>query len=182
MPLFPPPSFLAAFGPYDWGILGLYLLAMLLIGVIAAWRERHRKSSAEEFFLAGRSMPTWALAISIVGASLSAATFIGVPDRAYAGNLTYLILNAGNFIAVFVVGFVFVPRLYRAGTVTIYGYLAQRYGEGARIAVSITFILGRMLASGARLMVVATPLCMLIWGVEPASDVTKTQMIIAICV
>lgn len=164
MTAIPPP--LAAFGPIDWVVLGAYLALMLAIGVGSAWRERRHKSNTAEFFLGGRSLPTWALAISIVGSSLSAATFVGAPDRSYSGDLTYLILNVGGFIAVFVVGLVFVPRLYRAGTVTIYGYLAQRFGEPARMAVSLTFLLGRMLASGARLMLAAFPLCLLIFGLR----------------
>lgn len=170
---------LAAFGLIDWFVLGAYLATMLVIGVAAAWRESRYKSGTEEFFLGGRSMPTWALAISIVGSSLSAATFIGVPDDAFAGNLSYLILFAGNFIAVFLVGFLFVPRLYRAGTVTIYGYLAQRFGEAGRIAVSVTFIFGRLLASGARLMLAAVPLVMLVRGVT-AGEVTREQMVYAL--
>src|SRR5688500_482077 len=176
---FPVTAPLAAFGAVDWFVLGAYLATMLAIGLAAAWRESRRKSDTREFFLGGRSMPTWALAISIVGSSLSAATFIGVPDDAFAGNLTYLILFAGNFIAVFLVAWLFVPRLYRAGTVTIYGYLAQRFGEGGRMAVSVTFIFGRLLASGARLMLAAVPLVMLVRGVT-AGEVTKDQMVWAL--
>lgn len=170
---------LAAFGTIDWVVLGGYLAAMLAIGLVAAWRESRAKSGTEEFFLGGRSMPTWALAISIVGSSLSAATFIGVPDQAFAGNITYLVLFVGNFIAVFLVAALFVPRLYRAGTVTIYGYLATRFGEPARVAVSLTFLFGRMLASGARLMLAAVPLVMLVRGV-PSAFVTREQMVMAI--
>src|SRR5688500_11786390 len=171
-------TMLAAFGTVDWFILGVYLAAMLLIGLVAAWRESRQKSGTEEFFLGGRSIPTWVLAISIVGSSLSAATFIGAPDYSYGGDLAYLVLNIGGFVAVFIVGFVFVPKLYNAGTVTIYGYLAQRFGETSRMAVSITFLLGRMLASGSRLMMVALPLCMMIYGVENADAITKKQMIL----
>lgn len=180
----PTPPFPAAplaFATVDWIVLGAYLGTMLAIGLVAAYRERRRKSGTAEFFLGGRSMPTWALAISIVGSSLSAATFIGVPDDAFAGNLSYLVLFAGNFIAVFLVGFLFVPRLYRAGTVTIYGYLAQRFGEAGRVAVSVTFILGRLLASGARLMMAAVPLVMLVRGVT-AGEVTREQMLVALLV
>jgi SSS family transporter len=172
---------LAAFGSIDWFILGGYLALMLVIGLWAAWRESKEASNTKEFFLGGRSLPTWVLAISIVGSSLSVATFTGVPDSSYAGNATYLILYVGNFLAAFIVGFVFVPRLYRAGTVTIYGYLAQRFGETARVAVSLTFLFGRMLASGARLMLAAVPLCMLVKNV-PADAVTKQQMVMAILV
>src|SRR5258705_13235799 len=91
LPRFPPP---AAFGTVDWAILGVYLIAMLVVGLVAAWRESRNKSDAAEFFLGGRSLPTWVLAISIVGSSLSVATFIGVPDRAYGGDVTYLVLYA----------------------------------------------------------------------------------------
>ena len=171
---------LGAFGLYDWYVLGAYLATMLVIGISAAWRESRQKSGTAEFFLGGRSMPTWALAISIVGSSLSAATFIGAPDYSYGGNLSYLILNVGGLIAVFVVGFVFVPRLYNAGTVTIYGYLAQRFGEPARMGASVAFLLGRMLASGSRLMMVAVPLSMMIYGTQNTDDITKRQMVVAI--
>ena len=178
MPLRPPLP-LGAFGTIDWFVLGAYLATMLAIGAAAAWRESRDKSGTAEFFLGGRSMPTWALAISIVGSSLSAATFIGVPDDAFGGNLSYLVLFAGNFVAVFLVAWLFVPRLYRAGTVTIYGFLAQRFGEAARMAVSVTFIVGRLLASGARLMMAAVPLVMLVRGVT-AGEVTREQMVLAL--
>ena len=83
---------LAVFGPLDWGIVGLYFAAMIYIGVIAARKDQDTR----EYFLAHRSMPTWAVAISIVATSLSAATFVGAPDAAFNGNISYLILNVGG--------------------------------------------------------------------------------------
>jgi solute:Na+ symporter, SSS family len=165
---------LATFGAADWAVVAAYWLAMIYIGVIAARKDQN----TEEYFLGGRSLPTWALAMSIVVTSLSAATFLGAPDSAYLGDISYLILNLGGFIAVFVVAILFVPRLYRAGTVTIYGYLDQRFGPGARIAVSSTFLFGRMLASGARLFMAGIPLCLLMFG---AKDPARWQLILAIC-
>lgn len=167
--------FLAAFGAMDWVVLGIYLLAMIVIGLVAA---RHEKG-ATEFFLASRSLPAWVLAISIVGSSLSNVTFIGAPDAAYSGNLSYLILNIGGFIGVFIVGFLFVPKLYQAGTVTVYGYLQQRFGEASRMSVSGMFLFGRMLASGSRLMLAAVPLCLLVFGLKQPE---RWQMIMAIIV
>jgi solute:Na+ symporter, SSS family len=155
---------LAQFGPIDWAIVGTYLAIIIVIGVRAAIKESRQKSGTNEFFMADRRIPSWVLAISIVASMLSAATFVGAPSEAYRGNLTYLILNVGGFMAVFVVGLFFVPRLYRSGTVTIYGFLATRFGETARVGVSITFLVGRMFASGSRLMLVAFPLCLMLFG------------------
>lgn len=170
---------LAAFGPLDWGIVGLYLALMIYMGVFAAKKNQN----TEEYFLADRSMPTWAVAVSVVATSLSAATFVGVPDEAFKGNLSYLVLNVGGFLSVLIVAALFVPKLYRAGTVTIYGYLNQRYGETARIATSLMFLFGRTLASAARLFIAALPLCLLLFAKRNQSDFqpSTAQLILAIC-
>jgi SSS family transporter len=165
---------LAAFGPTGWGIIAGYFVLMFVIGFSVS----RKSQDARDYFLAGRSLPTWALAISIVATSLSAATFVGVPDDAYLGDIGYLILFAGTLVAVFIVALLFVPRLYRAGTVTIYGYLRPRFGDGAVAAVSCTFLIGRLLASGARLFFAAIPLCLLLFG---TTNPNRGQVIGAIC-
>src|SRR5438270_13483314 len=146
---------LAVFGPLDWGVVAAYFALMIFIGLYTS----RRRQDASDYFLGGRSLPTWAVSLSIVATTLSAATFVGAPEQSYGGNLTYLSVYLGTFLSVLIVCTLFIPRLYRAGTVTIYGYLGQRYGEGARIAVSMMFLAGRMLASGARLFIAAMPLC-----------------------
>jgi solute:Na+ symporter, SSS family len=170
---------LAVFGPLDWGVVALYFAAMIFMGVRGARREQ----GAREYFVGDRSLPTWALAISIVATTLSAATFVGAPELSYGGNLTYLSLNIGGFLAVLIVAMFFVPKLYRAGTVTIYGYLSERFGEPARIAVSAMFLVGRMLASGARLFIAAMPLCLLMFAHKGQTDLlpSKLQLMEAIC-
>lgn len=165
---------LSVFGPLDWGVVGLYFALVTFVGLAVA----RKKQDAKEYFLGNRSMPTWAVAISIVATMLSAATFVGVPDAGYGGDLSYLSLTAGGMIAVFVVAIVFIPKLYRSGAVTIYGYLAQRFGEPGRVAVSCTFIIGRLLGSGARVFLAALPLCQIIFG---SARPSLWQLVLAIC-
>jgi len=169
---------LASFGPADWTVLGLYWLVMIYMGVIAA----RRNQTTEQYFLGERSLPTWAVAISVVATSLSAATFVGAPEEAYKRDLSYLILNIGGFMAVFIVALVFVPKLYRAGTVTIYGFVEQRFGPVAKIAVSCMFLFGRLLASGSRLFMASIPLCLLLFGTQMGeAHEHRGQLILAIC-
>jgi Na+/proline symporter len=167
---------LAEFGPSSWVVVGCYFALMIFVGFYIG--RRRPTGGAEAYFLGNRSLPSWALAISIVATMLSAATFVGVPDEVYLGDTGYLILNVGGFIAVFVVATLFVPTLYRAGTVTIYGYLGQRFGETGMMAVSCTFLFGRMLASGTRLFFAAIPLCLLLFGTSRPSP---GQLVLAIC-
>lgn len=170
---------LAVFGPLDWGIVGAYFALMIVIGLFTA----RKRQDTRDYFLGGRAMPTWAVSISIVATTLSAATFVGAPEQSYRGNLSYLSLTLGNFLAVLVVSTIFIPPLYRAGTVTIYGYLARRFGEGARIAVSTMFLAGRMLASGARLFIAAMPLCLLLFAQRGQTDfiASRGQLVLAVC-
>jgi SSS family transporter len=146
---------------------------MVVIGHSVA----RRKTNAEGYFLGGRSSPTWAVVLSTIATTLSAATFVGVPQESYEGNLTYLVLNIGGFLAVLIVAALFIPRFYRAGTVTIYGFLEQRFGEGARIAASGMFIFGRILASGARLFIAAIPVCLFVFH---SANPSRGQLVIAI--
>jgi SSS family solute:Na+ symporter len=166
---------LAKFQAIDLGVVMGYFALMIFIGHAVS----RRKTDAQGYFLAQRSMPIWAVALSTVATSLSIATFTGGPESSFKGDLTYLSMNIGAFVAVFIVAFLFIPRLYRAGTITIYGYIDQRFGETARIAVSAMFLIGRLLASGARLFFAGIPVCLLLFN---KASPTKWEMVEAILI
>src|SRR5689334_6706701 len=145
--------FILAFARIDWLILAGYFCLMAVIGALAA----RKKTDAEGYFLAERSMPMFAVALSVVATSLSVATFLGAA--------------------------IFIPRFYAAGTVTIYGYIDQRFGETSRLAVSCMFLLGRLLASGVRLFFAALPVCLLLFSEHRDGTLyvaSKGQLIFAI--
>ena len=160
-----------SFTALDWVVVGVYFAAMLAIGVVLARRQR----TTEDFFLAGRSIPVWAAAISIVG--VSAATFIGAPESAYAGNLSYLSANLAQFVGVTIVALVFVPAFYRAGATTVYHLLESTLGERSRMAASAAFLVGRLFAAGARLFIAAIPVSLIVFG-----DLSTTHLTLAIVV
>ncbi len=148
------------FSIIDWAVLSAYMAAVLWIGVWAGKRKEH----GDDFFLAGRSMPAWAVAVSVLATALSAATFVGGPQQSYRGDLTYLASNVGGLIAVLIVGLLFLPAFYAAGTPSIYGYLGQRFSVGTQGAASGMFMFGRLLASGARLFITAIPFALIAFG------------------
>src|ERR1700712_5311641 len=115
---------LAVFGGVDWAIVVLYLAGMVLIGHVVG----RRKTDAEGYFLAGRSTPMWAVILSTIATTLSVATFLGAPESSFKGDLIPFVANIGGFLAVLLVAALFIPKFYRAGTVTIYGYINQRLG------------------------------------------------------
>lgn len=153
----------------DWVVLGGYFVVLALTGVYFSRREQ---KDTNDYFLGGRRMPTWAVGVSIVATSMSAASFIGVPQDGYTGNLTYLSTNIGMVIAAFVVAFVFIPAFYRRRVQTIYELLDQRYGPAAMQATSGAYMVGRVMASGVRVFIGAIPASIILFGdagLEPAN-------------
>lgn len=144
----------------DWLVVGVYVVAVGALGLFFS----RRQSSDREFFLASRRMPAWAAAVSVVATSLSAVTFIGAPEAAYGGNLTYLATNIGAILAALLVAAVFVPAFYRRDVTTVYELLDHSFGRSTRRAASLMFLVGRVMASGARLFAAAIPVSLMLFG------------------
>lgn len=163
----------SGFTPLDWTIVALYLLSMVAMG---AWFSRRQKST-RDYFLSGGRVPAWAAAVSVVATSVSAATFIGAPEQSYSGNLTYLAGVLSSAVAVVVVAVWFIPAFYRESVTTVYQLLERRMGGTARRACSATFMIGRLLASGARLYIAAIPVSLIAFG-----DLSTPHLIAAIAI
>ncbi|MCC5823905.1 MAG: sodium:solute symporter [Phycisphaerales bacterium] len=150
----------------DWAVLSGYFVLLAMSGLYFTRRARKHTKDTDDYFLAGRRMPVWAVGISIVATSMSAASFIGVPQQGYTSDLTYLTTNIGMVIAAFVVAFVFIPAFYRRRVRTIYELLDQRYGRGAMQATSGAYMLGRIMASGVRVFIGAIPASIMLFGAD----------------
>jgi len=122
----------------DWAIIGAYLAGVLTIGLIVARRAR----ASDDLVLAGRRIPAWAAAISVLATSLSGVTFLGGPQLAYSGDISYLSTNIGMIVGGVIVALVFVPAFYRMGVRSVYGVLEQRAGPVATRAASLAFLGG----------------------------------------
>ncbi|MCW5765726.1 MAG: sodium/solute symporter [Phycisphaeraceae bacterium] len=168
------------FGAVDWAVVGVYMLVLAVSGWLFSRRE---PAGASEYFLAGRRMPAWAVAVSVIASSLSVATFIGAPESAYNGDLTYLSASLGGVVAAVVVAAFFIPAFYRHDCTSIYELIGRRFGPRARRAASGAFMAGRVLASGARVYIAAIPLSVILFGAGAESNTgALTGAIAALCV
>lgn len=145
-------------------IVLLYVALIIGAGVWANRRGAKASDSTSGYFLAGRHMPVWAVVISTLATAQSAATFVGVPQDAFDGSLTYLSASIGSVLAGVILAGVFIPAYYRLGVTTPYQLLERRFGPGARVASSWAYLIGRVFASGARLYVGAIPLAVALLG------------------
>ncbi len=145
----------------DWLVLAGYAAVLIGTGI---YFSRRSPKDAREYFLAERSMPAWAVALSLLATVQSAATFIGVPEQSYLRNLTYLCASVAPLIAACLVAWLFLPRYYAANVASPYEFLEQRFGPSTRTATSWTYLCGRLAASGARTYIGALPLSLAIFG------------------
>jgi len=144
----------------DWFLLFLYFGFLVGLGL---WLSR-KQSDENSFFLGDRGMPFLAVAVSIVATSLSAGSFVGLPQVSFTGNLTFILIPIGSTIGGILAGVLLIPTLYRAGTLTIYGYVEQRFGPRAEIASSWFFLVGVLLAQGARHFIAAIVVSLMLFG------------------
>jgi solute:Na+ symporter, SSS family len=155
----------------DWGILAGYIV---VLGVAGYLSSRRTLKNADDYFLASHHAPTWLVAVSVLSTVQSAATFLGVPDNSYRSNYTYLASTIGALIGAWFVGRVLIPRFYAMNAATVYELLEVRFDVTARRAAGTMYLVGRVLASGARLYLAAIAVSMIMF-----LDVQSQHIVIA---
>src|SRR5215467_11079662 len=135
----------------DVAIVLVYLIAITLFGL----RFRKSQRSLRDYFLAGRNIPWWAIALSIVAAETSTLTVIGTPGIAYDGNFGFLQLIFGYLLGRVVITLLFIPQYFRGEMFTAYQLIDRRFGAALHRITSGVFLLTRAAAEGVRVWAVS---------------------------
>ena len=131
----------------DWTIVVVYLVWMVTDGL----KRSHNTNQVEGYFLANRSLPWWAVGLSVMATQLSAITLVGTTGQAYATGLRFVQFYFGLPIAMIILSLTVVPFFTRARVYTAYEYLEQRFDVRTRTATSFLFLVGRAFSLGVTL-------------------------------
>jgi len=156
----------------DLAIIALYLVGITLFGL--RFRKRHR--SLRDYFLAGRDIPWWAIALSIVAAETSTLTIISIPGLAYDTNLTFLQVVMGYLVGRVVISLVLLPHYFRGDLYTAYELIERRFGRGLRSLTAGLFLLTRAAAEGVRVYAVSIVVSIALGTGEVASIAIITAL------
>ncbi|MCX6607540.1 MAG: sodium:solute symporter, partial [Acidobacteria bacterium] len=149
--------------PFDWVVLFLTLGGIISYGL---WRARG-KQTTDSYLRAGRTMPWYAMALSIMATQASAITFISTTGQAYVDGMRFIQFYLGLPIAMVILSMTAVPIFHRANVYTAYEYLEQRFDSKVRLLVSILFLIQRGLAVGLALAAPAIVLTVILgWSAE----------------
>ena len=157
--------------PVDWAIIAAYLAWIIWDGL----RLTKKSNELEGYLLASRSLPWWAVGLSVMATQLSAITMIGTTGQAYADGMQFLQFYFALPIAMIVLSVTLVPFFHNARVFTAYQYLEQRFDAKTRTLTSFLFLLSRAMSTGA---VISAPA--VVMSVVLGLSVTTTCLMIAL--
>ena len=134
----------------DWLVVAAYLIWIVYDGL----KRTKASDQVEGYFLANRSLPWWAVGLSVMATQLSAITLVGTTGRGYAEGLSVVQLYLGLPLAMVILSVTVVPFFYRARVYTAYEYLERRFDSRTRTLASFLFLVSRSLSCG---VIIAAP-------------------------
>ena len=134
----------------DWTVVAVYLFWMVYDGL----KRTKGSEQLDGYLLANRSLPWWAVGLSVMATQLSAITLVGTTGQGYADGMRFVQFYFGLPIAMIILSVTVVPFFYRARVYTAYEYLEQRFDAKTRLLASLLFLAQRGLSCG---VIVAAP-------------------------
>ncbi|HKE87413.1 MAG TPA: sodium:solute symporter [Vicinamibacterales bacterium] len=157
--------------PVDWAIVGIYITWIAWSGI----RLSKRTNEIEGYFLGSRSLPWWAVGLSVMATQLSAITMIGTTGQGYVDGMRFLQFYYALPIAMIVLSLTLVPFFHSAKVFTAYEYLERRFDAKTRAFTSLLFLFSRSMSLGVVFSAPAVVLAVIL-GI----NVTGTVLLIAL--
>ena len=133
--------------PVDWLVVVVYIGWVVYDGL----RRSRGTDRVEGYFLANRSLPWWAIGLTVMATQMSAVTLVGTTGQAYATGLRFVQFYFGLPLAMIILSMTVVPFFHRAKVYTAYEYLERRFDVRTRSLASLLFLMGRACSLGVTL-------------------------------
>lgn len=134
----------------NWLVIVAYLVWVVGDGI----RRSRGSTNIQAYFLANRSLPWWAVGLSVMATQLSAITLIGTTGQGATDGLRFVQFYFGLPLAMVILGVTIVPFLHGAKVYTAYEYLERRFNPATRSLTSFLFLCSRGLSAGT---IIAAP-------------------------
>ena len=134
----------------DWLIITIYLIWIVSDGL----KRSKGLNAVRGYFLANRSLPWWAVGLTVMATQMSAITLVGTTGQGYTDGMRFVQFYFGLPVAMIILSVTLVPFFYRANVYTAYEYLERRFDVRTRTLASLLFLLSRGLQAG---VVIAAP-------------------------
>jgi solute:Na+ symporter, SSS family len=130
----------AQFSTLDYIIFIAYAILILSIGLWVSRTKKGHKKTAEDYFLASKSLPWWAIGASLIAANISAEQFIGMSGSGFAIGLAIASYEWMAAITLIIVGKYFLPIFIEKGLYTIPEFIEKRFGTNLKTILAVFWI------------------------------------------
>lgn len=159
----------------DLAVLLAYLIGVTGFGCWFYWRNR----DSERYMSAGRSLPGWAVGLSIFGSYVSSISFLANPGKAYAGNWNAFVFALALPLTAWIAVRWFVPFFRASGDISAYHHLEKRFGAWARTYAVLCYLLTQVARLGTILYLLGLALVPLTgWDIRTIIMVAGAAIII----
>ncbi len=128
------------FGTLDYIIFGLYAVVILSVGLFVSRTKKGEEKTAEDYFLAGKTLPWWAIGASLIAANISAEQFIGMSGSGFVSGLAIASYEWMAALTLIIVGKFFLPIFIKQGLYTIPEFIEKRYNTSLKTILAIFWI------------------------------------------
>lgn len=129
-----------SFTTLDYIIFGLYAIIILSVGLWVSRGKKGVKKSAEDYFLASKSLPWWAIGASLIAANISAEQMIGMSGSGMAIGLAIASYEWMAALTLIIVGKYFLPIFIEKGLYTIPEFIEKRFSTNLKTILAIFWI------------------------------------------
>jgi SSS family transporter len=159
----------------DWFVVVAYIGWVIVDGL----RRSKGTDKVDGYLLANRSLPWWAVGLSVMATQMSAVTMVGTTGQAYLTGLRFVQFYFGLPLAMIILSLTVVPFFTRARVYTAYEYLERRFDVRVRSLTSLLFLFARAAALGVTLAAPAVFMSTILgWTVPVAVLVICVPMIV----
>jgi len=124
----------------DYSVFACYAIVILSVGLWVSRNKKGRQKTAEDYFLAGKSLPWWAIGASLIAANISAEQFIGMSGSGFAIGLAIASYEWMAAITLIIVGKFFLPVFIEKKLYTIPEFVEKRFSTNLKTILAVFWI------------------------------------------
>ena len=129
------------FNTLDWVIVGFYCIGIISLATYVSKKRSDKERSAEDYFLAGRSLPWWAIGASLIAANISAEQIIGMSGQGFIVGMAIAVWELTAAIALIVMAKYFLPLFLEKKIYTMPQFLEQRFDKRVSLVLSFFWLI-----------------------------------------
>ena len=125
------------FNTLDWIIVGLYCIGIISLATYVSRTSIGKERTAEDYFLAGRSLPWWAIGASLIAANISAEQIIGMSGQGFVVGMAIAVWELTAAVALIIVAKFFIPLFLEKKIYTMPQFLEERFDRRVSLNLSL---------------------------------------------